>query len=71
MNLAKYLSAESVKRRSEKPPRESERDEHVERPENHSNQQIHGKVRIGIEPLPSYCLGSHTTYGKLLEESRV
>ena len=31
MILAKYLSAESVKRRSEKPPLEREREEHVER----------------------------------------
>ena len=33
MILAEYLSAESVRRRSEKPPRERERDEHIERPE--------------------------------------
>ena len=33
MILTKYLSAESVKRRPEKPPREKERDEHVKRPE--------------------------------------
>ena len=31
MILVKYLSAESVKRRSEKPPRERERDEHVKK----------------------------------------